>query len=517
MIRHRLILPPLALLATTFIPSIALADASAELYSTQPYLYGRFEARIRYAPGDGVVSSFFLWKEGSEIEGTFWNELDFEKIGPNCEVQTNALYGNPAAVHKGMYSGSDLCSTYHDYLFEWTPTYIAWGIDGQEIRRDTGATADAFAQNASGGMTIHFNVWPGDQSFGGNYDPAILPVHQYISWVQYSSYNNGAFNLEWREEFDGGSLPSGWAVGDWGSPKNRSTHNPDNVGFVDGIGVLSLTTDSAIGTPSTVPADGTGSGGANTGGSGTGGGDTGGPSSGGADTGGSSSGGVDTGGSSSGGANTGGDVPADTGGSAPGGTSSGDTGGGTNTGGITITSGGGTNVGGDTTGGANTGGLTGSGGTNVGGVATGETSSGGFFTGGRDTGASGGTTSTGSVNGSGGAATGGGVAISGGSGSTISSVATGGSTVSGVGGGNAIGGGVSSSGGTTVGIGGDDPGASDAADGNGSEDSGCACRVRTGEERTGSRNVLGLAALLLLWRRSRSRRPGRERATSATR
>lgn len=525
MIRTRLALLPVALLVATSLPSIAHADASAELYHTQPYLYGRFEARIRYAAGDGVVSSFFLWKEGSEVEGTFWNELDFEKIGANCQVQTNALYGNPETVHKGTYSGSELCSAYHDYLFEWTPTYIAWGVDGQEIRRDTGETADAFAQNASGGMTIHFNIWPGDQSFGGNYDPGILPVYQYISWVQYSSYDNGTFNLEWREEFDGGSLPSGWALGDWGSPKGRSTHNPNNVGFVDGIGVLSLTTDAAIGFPSAVPPDGTGSGGANTGGTG----------SGGADTGGTASGGADTGGTSDGGANTGGSPVEDTGGSAPGGTSGVDTGGEANTGGTSIggtnvggeatggadsgdmSSGGGTSMGGEATGGPETGGTSSGGGTSMGGEATGGPNTGGSFTGGTGPGSSGGISATGGVSADG-TATGGGAAIGGGSGGVTGSVtATGGSTASGMGGGNTVGGGVIT-GGTPGGTGDGDPGASgaDVTGGEGSEDSGCACRVGKGGERTGSRSVVGLAGLLLLLLRSRRRRNGGELAIQPT-
>jgi len=460
MIRTHIALPALLLVATS-VPSIARADASAELYNTQPYYYGRFEARIRFAAGDGVVSSFFLWKEGSEVQGTFWNELDFEKVGANCQVRTNALYGNPESSHHGPDApGNDLCSDYHDYRFEWTPTYIAWGVDGQEIGRADQGTADAFAQNASDGMTFHFNVWPGDESFGGNYNPAILPVYQYISWVEYSSYDNGTFNLEWREEFDGGALPSGWAVGDWGSPKGRSTHSPNNVGFVDGIAVLALTTDGATGVPSTVPPDGTASGGTSTGGT----------SSGGAETGGSATGGTDSGGSATGGAAVGG-----TGGEAAGGASTG----GVSTGGI--------GVGGGVTGGANTGGL---------------------YTGGTDPGSSGGAVTTGGL-GAGGTATGGASIGSGG----WTSGATGGSSDTGTGGDNAIGGGLIT-GGTTVGTGGDGQGASNVIPGSaGEEDAGCTCRVQSGEEPAGRLSALGLGALLLLWRRSHRRRNADGKAT----
>ena len=72
-----LALVPLALT----VASPALAVSSAELYQTKAYVYGRFEARLRQAPGDGVISSFFLWKAGSELSGAYWNELDFEKLG----------------------------------------------------------------------------------------------------------------------------------------------------------------------------------------------------------------------------------------------------------------------------------------------------------------------------------------------------------------------------------------------------------------------------------------------------
>jgi hypothetical protein len=251
------------LLTATAAPGTAWAVASAELYRTQPYAYGRFEARLRFAPGDGVVSSFFLWKNGSEMAGVYWNELDFEKLGADCHLQTNALHGNPVGGHEQSHAlPTDLCGAYHDYAFEWTPTYIAWAIDGQEIRRDTGETAAAFAQNASAGMTFRFNVWPGNASFGGNFDPAILPVHQYISSVRYSAYSNGSFEEQWREEFDGPTLPSGWATGNWASPYNRSIHIARNVNLVDGIAVLSLTPDDATGFTGVPPADTGGTGGA---------------------------------------------------------------------------------------------------------------------------------------------------------------------------------------------------------------------------------------------------------------
>lgn len=230
------------------------AVTSAELYTGAGYQYGRFAARIQFAPGSGVVSSFFLWKDGSEQDGVFWNELDFEKLESGCHVETNTIYDEPIqlAPERHVLDG-DLCGGYHVYAYEWTPEYIAWSMDGVEIRRVTGPTAEAYAANTAEGMQLRFNVWPGDATFGGDFDPAILPVYQYIDWVEYSSYANGTFQVEWREDFTANTLPSGWQTGSWDSPKGLSTHATANVGFVDGYAVLALTADDAKGYAGVTP------------------------------------------------------------------------------------------------------------------------------------------------------------------------------------------------------------------------------------------------------------------------
>ena len=265
------LLKTLGFLLALLSPQLCLAVGSAELYTSQAYGYGRFEARARFAAGHGVVSSFFLWKDGSEQAGTFWNELDFEKLGTDCHVETNAIYGNPSANHSQKQAiQADLCGAYHTYAYEWTPDAIVWLVDGVEIRRETGAVPLAFAQNASAGMQFHFNVWPGDATFGGTFDPSILPVHEYLDWVQFSAYQQGTFTLTWREDFGAGALPDGWLTGSWASPKNHSTHAPENVNFISGYAVLSLTADNALGPTGAMPdgAGGTNSaGGAATGGS----------------------------------------------------------------------------------------------------------------------------------------------------------------------------------------------------------------------------------------------------------
>jgi hypothetical protein len=265
-----------ALLLGVLAPRAASAVVQgAELYRTQAYFYGRFEARVRFAPGEGVVSSFFLWKDGSSSTTT-WNELDFEKINSDCRLQTNIWTAQGTQSAMINTPSFNICNDYHTYAFEWTPDYIAWFIDGSQIRKVTGASVTEYTKNSSAGMAMHFNIWQGDSSFGGNLSTSTLPVYEYISWAQYSSYANNAFTLQWREEFTGSTTPANWALGNWLAPLNHSMHNPANAKFVNGIAVLALTNDNATGYSGTPPADpasggttGTGGAGGTTGSAGT--------------------------------------------------------------------------------------------------------------------------------------------------------------------------------------------------------------------------------------------------------
>jgi hypothetical protein len=244
---------PGVLCAATLVTNV-FAVTSGEVYTTDAYQYGRFTARIQFAPGSGVVSSFFLWKDGSEQEGVFWNELDFEKLEDQCVVETNTIYGNPEGLHSQRHDiDAELCESYHVYSYEWTPDYIAWTVDGVEIRRATGDVAKDYADNTAQGMQLRFNVWPGDETFGGVFNASILPVYQYIDWIEYSAYENGDFELLWRDDFTDNTLPARWSTATWDSPKGLSTHSPDNVTVMDGYVVVALTQDNATGTAGANP------------------------------------------------------------------------------------------------------------------------------------------------------------------------------------------------------------------------------------------------------------------------
>ncbi|HRH79045.1 MAG TPA: family 16 glycosylhydrolase, partial [Cellvibrionaceae bacterium] len=72
-----------ALCLTTGVAETALAKPykSAEIFTPAANLYGKYVVRMRAAKASGMISNFFLWKDGSEMSGVFWEEVDVEVFG----------------------------------------------------------------------------------------------------------------------------------------------------------------------------------------------------------------------------------------------------------------------------------------------------------------------------------------------------------------------------------------------------------------------------------------------------
>ena len=226
--------------------------ASGEISTTGSYKYGKYEARIKMAGHSGVISTFFLWKTGSEKPDTAWNELDFEKAGINGsgsgKLQLNMIGGMPGPEYNEHHAEPlfNICDDFHIYGFEWTPNEVKYTLDGKELKKFTGSALEQFNQDIGDGMELHFNLWPGDKRFGGEFDPSILPLYQLIDWVRFSSYSEEGFKQEWQEDFEGGSIPEGWVKGTWDAPLGHATHREQNVLFKKSYAILALTSKSFI-------------------------------------------------------------------------------------------------------------------------------------------------------------------------------------------------------------------------------------------------------------------------------
>jgi endo-1,3-1,4-beta-glycanase ExoK len=231
----------------------------AEIYSNQSYLYGRYEMRMRVANAGGVLSTFFTYKNGSEVGNTFWEEIDIEVFGKNnaTQWQTNIILGSsrPTIHTEQVHTASGtLGDAYHTYVLEWTPDYVAWYLDGAEVRRITGTSTVTSLTNA---QSLRFNIWASESvPWTGSWDDSKLPVYQFVNYIDYKAYNTTTkvFEGGWRDDFNSFDTTR-WSKANWTFDTNRVDFFPDNVVVKDGILVLALTHENATGFTGAVPAD----------------------------------------------------------------------------------------------------------------------------------------------------------------------------------------------------------------------------------------------------------------------
>ncbi len=250
----------LSILATLAVQGAAARDyRGAEVFSTEAVLYGRFEMRMRVAKGSGVLSTFFTYKDGSQLPDAFWEEIDIEVFGKDnaTQWQSNIILGrapnitHSEAVHTAPVSLGD---AYHTYVLEWTPDYVAWFLDGEEVHRINGTST---VTGLTSPQTLRFNLWSHESAaWVGPWDDSILPVYQFVNYIEYQAYNATTKTFEggWRDDFDTFDT-SRWAKANWTYEHNRVLFAPENVVVRDGILVLALTHPHALGYTGTPPAD----------------------------------------------------------------------------------------------------------------------------------------------------------------------------------------------------------------------------------------------------------------------
>lgn len=170
----------------------------AEYRTIAAMTYGRFETRMKSANVTGMLSSFFTYYDTASP----WNEIDIENLGRYTnQSQFNVIV--PVQDSNHVYSatlGFNPHAAFHTYSIDWTPDYIAWRIDGDEVYRQTGphVAKVIYAQK------LMMNIWqPNYPDWVGTFDPTSLPVYAYYDWVKYYSYTPGVnddFTLQWTDD-----------------------------------------------------------------------------------------------------------------------------------------------------------------------------------------------------------------------------------------------------------------------------------------------------------------------------
>lgn len=161
--------------------------SAAEVYTNDQYTFGRFEARIKFAAGSGIVSSIFTYRDNINAG---WNEIDIENLGYITDgVQFNLISSasGPANTYQPhvVKTGFKPVDDFHDYAIEWVPSEIRFFVDGKQVWKDV----QSRIVNAS---RLRMNCWPtnnANTSFAGPLDASKIPAEAQYDWAAVYSYN----------------------------------------------------------------------------------------------------------------------------------------------------------------------------------------------------------------------------------------------------------------------------------------------------------------------------------------
>jgi hypothetical protein len=163
-------------------PTAQRQYSGAEYRTKDSYLYGKFVVRAKAAPGSGVISSFFTYRDPPDPT---WNEIDIEFLGKNTTlIQFNPWWDWWPNCEPVTYDlPYDTADDFHVYTFEWTPDYIRWTVDG-----------DTYHVFRGGGVNlsqkIMMNIWiSSNTDWAGPFNPNILPTAAQYDYVEYYRLN----------------------------------------------------------------------------------------------------------------------------------------------------------------------------------------------------------------------------------------------------------------------------------------------------------------------------------------
>lgn len=224
----------------------------AEYRTYESFLYGRFEVSLKTAGKEGMLASFFTYHELGSGGTSEWNEIDIEIMGRyNNSVQFNTITPGQTNHVRSHFVNFDPSTEFHTYAFEWTPDYVAWFIDGQEVYRQTGDHIKTLNRS----QKIMMNVWnPAYTNWAGEWSDDILPAFSFYDWVAYYSYKPGTGNygtsnnflLQWKDDFDSYDITR-WAKATHTWDGNNCDFIRENAVFEGGKLILCLTDAVNIG------------------------------------------------------------------------------------------------------------------------------------------------------------------------------------------------------------------------------------------------------------------------------
>ena len=164
---------------------------SGALKTVETFQYGRFGTEFKASGKKGTVSSFFTYWEGDEHHPwskAGWNELDVE-IVPSMDdpYSTNIIYAGQKKDHAYI-KNADAATGWHTYWVEWTPEYIAWWYDGEEVRHVEGEASQRDIKKFS---NLRMDFWtPEAAGWGDDFNDKAMPWYTQYKWVEVQDYDH---------------------------------------------------------------------------------------------------------------------------------------------------------------------------------------------------------------------------------------------------------------------------------------------------------------------------------------
>lgn len=229
---------------------VAQPYRGAELRTLDYFQYGRFAVSMKSAQGNGILSTLFTYND--QYPATNWAEIDIEVLGRwSDNVDFNVIDENGSHLRQNPMN-INVHLDYHEYAFEWTPDYVAWFFDGEELYRQNGEHIQDLFEPGK----FMMNSWrPAYEDWTGVWDERVLPRFTYYEWAEYAEYTPGAgdmgsnndFSLSWRDEFNDFDSTRWEKSDDHTWPGNNALLVADNIVYQDGKMILCLTMPDALG------------------------------------------------------------------------------------------------------------------------------------------------------------------------------------------------------------------------------------------------------------------------------
>lgn len=153
---------------------------SSALASLRPFGHGRFEAEIRPPAGPGLITGFFLHRDGPR------QEIDVEFVGGHPRRMLVNVFFNPGDDGAAMafgYRGSpcwvdlsfDATADWHRYAIDWRPDKVTWLVDGEVVRERVNWDPTPLPHLR---MRLHANLWaPRSKDLTGPLRGSSLPAN----------------------------------------------------------------------------------------------------------------------------------------------------------------------------------------------------------------------------------------------------------------------------------------------------------------------------------------------------